>query len=228
MDNKSGSQKQETNVKDYFEEIACTFDSYYREEAETRGLIGRIAHVIFRKPAMACRFQATFDFLGDLTGKRILDVGCGSGIYGVEIAKRGGQADGIDVSQAMVDLAQENAEKAGVSDRCRFFLTDLWDFEPGASLYTAGIAVGLFDYIPPAKQKDVLAKLLTFVSGEIIATFPKKWVPATLFRKLWFLQKKLEVYFFTKARIRKLVPSEDIAVSYTNCGSVWTIRFKKI
>jgi cyclopropane fatty-acyl-phospholipid synthase-like methyltransferase len=227
MHNKSDSQKQEVKVKGYFEEIARTFDSYYRKEAETGGLIGRIAHVIFRKPAMACRFQATFDFLGDLTGKRILDVGCGSGIYGIEIAKRGGRADGIDVSQAMVELAQKNAEKAGVSERCRFFLKDLWEFEPRGALYAAGIAIGLFDYIPPAKQKDYLVKLLTFVSEEVIATFPKKWVPATLFRKIWFMQKKLDVYFFTKAGIRKLTPSENINVTYTNCGSVWTIRFKK-
>lgn len=227
MDNRSGSNKQEMDVKDYFEEIARTFDSYYREEAETSSLIGKIAHAVFRKPAMACRFQATFDFLGDLAGKKILDVGCGSGIYGIEIAKRGGQSDGIDVSQAMVDLALENAEKAGVSDRCRFFLKDLWEFIPGESLYSAGIAIGLFDYIPPEKQKEVLVKILSFVSKEVIATFPKKWVPATLFRKIWFLKKKLDVYFFTKADIRKLTPSPSFDVTYTNCGSVWVIRFRK-
>ena len=124
MDDKSPSS-QEEDVREYFERVARRFDSYYREEADTGGLIGKIAHLVFRKPAMACRFAETFNFLGDLKDKTVLDAGCGSGIYSIEIAKRGGRALGVDVSQVMIDLARENARREGVEERCVFAVDDL-------------------------------------------------------------------------------------------------------
>ena len=219
---------QEKDVKDYFEQIARRFDSYYREEAETGGLVGRVAHVIFRKPAMACRFQETFVFLGDLQNKNILDAGCGSGIYSIEIARRGGQAVGVDVSQVMIDLARENARDAGVEESCRFKVGDIREFDPDSSLYTSCLAIGFFDYIQPKKQAQVLAKLLSMVENDVIATFPKKWVPATFFRKVWFMKKKLDVYFFTRNQVNALVDPAQVKVKFVNCRSIWTVRFSKL
>ena len=219
---------QEKDVRDYFEQIARRFDSYYREEAETGGLVGRIAHNIFRKPAMACRFRETFVFLGDLQNKNILDAGCGSGIYSIEIALRGGQAVGVDVSQVMIDLARENAREAGVEGVCRFHVGDILEFDPESSLFTSCLAIGFFDYIRPAKQAQVLAKLLSLVENDVIATFPKKWVPATFFRKVWFLKKKLDVYFFTRNQVSALVDLAHVKAEFVNCRSIWTVRFSKL
>ncbi len=216
---------QEEDVRRYFERIARRFDSYYREEADTGGLVGKIAHIVFRKPAMACRFEKTFEFLGSLKGKSILDAGCGSGIYSIEIARRGGRATGVDVSQVMIDMAAKNAEEAGVSESCRFQVQDVMDFDPGGDAYAACLAIGFFDYIRPERQRAVLAKLLSLAKGDVIATFPRKWVPATFFRKAWFLKKRLDVYFFTRKRIDSLVDPEEVDVTYVNCRSVWTVRF---
>jgi hypothetical protein len=69
--------------------------------------------------------------------------------------------------------------------------------------------------------------LLKLAKEDVIITFPKKWVPATFFRKVFFLKKKLEVYFFTKPEVMKLVGPEIQETTFIDCGSVWTVRFRK-
>ncbi|GAA4883905.1 class I SAM-dependent methyltransferase [Ferrimonas pelagia] len=45
--------------------------------------------------------------LGDLTGFRVLDLGCGSGEYVAELLARGAEVTAIDVSEPMVELVQQ-------------------------------------------------------------------------------------------------------------------------
>lgn len=218
---------QEKNVREYFEEISRKFDSYYREDAETGGIFGKVAHVVFRRPGMVRRFEATFNFLGALGDRKILDVGCGSGIYSIEIAKRGGSPTGVDVSPEMIDLAKENAVRAGCAERCRFIVRDLKELDPAEGTYDAVLAIGLFDYIAPDEQRPVLDKLLSMTDAEVIATFPKRWVPGTIARRIWFMTKELDVYFYTGSRVRSLVDRSGIDVVFHNCGPIWTICFRK-
>lgn len=48
-------------------------------------------------------------------GARILDIGCGTGRHSIELAKRGYQVTGIDISAGMLAIAEQNAAKAGVA-----------------------------------------------------------------------------------------------------------------
>jgi magnesium-protoporphyrin O-methyltransferase len=43
----------------------------------------------------------------DLTGRRILDAGCGTGMLAVEAARRGAEVVGIDVSPQLIDIGKE-------------------------------------------------------------------------------------------------------------------------
>lgn len=43
----------------------------------------------------------------DLSGRRVLDAGCGTGALAVEMAKRGADVVAIDLSATLVQLAQE-------------------------------------------------------------------------------------------------------------------------
>jgi magnesium-protoporphyrin O-methyltransferase len=220
-------REQDTNVRQYFEEIARKFDSYYREDADTGGIVGKVAHAVFRRPGMARRFEATFSFLGDLRDRRILEIGCGSGIYSIEVARRGGYATGIDVSPKMIALAGENAAAAGCAERCSFLVKDLGALDPAEEMYDAVIAIGLFDYIPPADQRPALERMLSVSRRDVIATFPKRWVPGALLREIWFMSKELEVYFVTGSHVRGLVDPGRADVTFDNCGQIWTIRFRK-
>jgi SAM-dependent methyltransferase len=49
---------------------------------------------------------AVLELLGDVAGQRVLDAGCGPGLYAEELLARGAQVAGFDASTAMVDLAR--------------------------------------------------------------------------------------------------------------------------
>ncbi len=49
--------------------------------------------------------------------RRVLDLGCGSGIWAVELAKRGWEVTGVDVVPKALRRARERAQEAGVEMR---------------------------------------------------------------------------------------------------------------
>jgi cyclopropane fatty-acyl-phospholipid synthase-like methyltransferase len=66
-------------------------------------------------------------------GSHILDVGCGTGRHAIELARRGYQVTGVDLSTGMLSEAQRGADKAGVeidlihADAARFTSEILFD-----------------------------------------------------------------------------------------------------
>ena len=58
----------------------------------------------------------------DLTGLRVLDAGCGTGAMSVELAQRGAQVVAVDISPALIEIAQK---------RCPANLAGLIDFRAG-------------------------------------------------------------------------------------------------
>lgn len=66
-------------------------------------------------------------------GSHILDVGCGTGRHAVELARRGYQVTGVDISSGMLAEAKKGAQKAGVKidwihvDATKFTSTKLFD-----------------------------------------------------------------------------------------------------
>jgi magnesium-protoporphyrin O-methyltransferase len=71
----------------------------------------------------------------DLTGRRILDAGCGTGMLSIEAARRGAEVVGIDVSPQLVAIGQERLPD-DVRGRIRLVAGDMLD-----------PALGSFDHI---------------------------------------------------------------------------------
>ncbi len=60
---------------------------------------------------------ATFKLLGDVKNKKLLDIGCGSGIYAKQLSRKGAIVKGFDVSAKMLAIARKNNPNLDLRER---------------------------------------------------------------------------------------------------------------
>lgn len=75
-------------------------------------------YIACRKPYLPAEFA--FWALGDVQGKRILELGCGAGGNAIILALKGAYVVGVDISARAVDVARKRARIHGVQDRVEF------------------------------------------------------------------------------------------------------------
>jgi ubiquinone/menaquinone biosynthesis C-methylase UbiE len=68
---------------------------------------------------------ALWDLIGEVTGLKVLDAGCGNGYFTRELARKGAKAVGVDFSQTFIEfcLKKEETDKLG----CEFLQVSLED-----------------------------------------------------------------------------------------------------
>ncbi|EAQ25364.1 SAM-dependent methyltransferase [Roseovarius sp. 217] len=78
-------------------------------------------------------------------GMRVLDIGCGWGGMGLTLARDfGAQVTGVTLSKEQHGIANQRAEKAGLSDRVRFHLTDYREVK---GQFDRIVSVGMFEHV---------------------------------------------------------------------------------
>ncbi len=64
--------------------------------------------------------KAVFEMLEDLevdfSGKRTIDIGCGTGVYTLHIAQKASSVDAVDISCSMLEVLQSDAEKYNIDN----------------------------------------------------------------------------------------------------------------
>ncbi len=76
----------------WFEDLADHLGSAYDRYAHTKGTVQEVDHIV--------------EVLGLQAGERVLDVGCGTGRHAHELARRGIDVHGVDISRRFIDLAR--------------------------------------------------------------------------------------------------------------------------
>lgn len=186
-------------VARYFGGAADRFDSFYDQR---RGRLMRYIDRTFRSD-MYIRWDLTFSRLSDLTGRTVLDVGCGSGLYSVAAAAHGAvRVLGIDPASGMLEIARRRAREAGLADRCEFRIGTFPESAP-AEVFDAAIVMGVMDYIE--EPVHFLAGLKGRVSGGAAVSFPSRHWFRTPVRRFRYRLKKCPVYFYDEDRIGRVV-----------------------
>lgn len=189
----------------YFEEHAAQFDSLYHEGQPLQRAFNRT----FRK-AIYERFAITFEQSAPIAGRTVLDVGCGSGRYAIEYARRGAaRVVGLDYSANMLDLARRLAREAGVADRCEFIDGDFMTFHPNER-FDISIAVGVFDYQP--KAAEFLRHMGELTRGPIIGTFPGRSLVRMPVRKFRYWMSDCPVIFYREEEVRAIASAAGVTV----------------
>jgi len=76
-------------------------------------------------------------------GDYLIDLGSGDGRIVVEAAKRGARGLGVDLDPGLVKLATENATRAGVGERARFEVRDIFETDlSGATVVAFYLLLG--------------------------------------------------------------------------------------
>lgn len=131
---------------------------------------------------------------------KVLDVGCGAGHGVVELARRGFEPIGIDLSDSMVERARRNAERAGVADRCRFevgALEECWrDLGDVDGILTMG-ALGYVD--EPLVALKIFRELLRPGGVAVVHVWNRRSAQGTFVMPLERLSR----------RLRSLPPSDS-------------------
>lgn len=191
-------------VKHRFEWDAENFADIYGDS-----LLSRSFNRLFRK-GIFVRYEATMSESGDVRGKTILDIGCGSGIYAVELAKRGAaRVLGLDFSEPMLEMARDLAKKAGVAERTEFLRDEFLAHDFGTERFDVTIAMGVFDYLE--QPEPFLAKMSKITRGRIIASFPRfSLVRGTARRLRYRLTRRGDVFYYTADKVSQLARDAGI------------------
>src|SRR6187399_1813259 len=94
-------------------------DWYYTERRRV-GIDSAVASLYDRHDNSDSRAHAALSMLGVKKGWRIADIGCGNGVLACEAAAMGAEVDAIDVSPAMLGLADILARERKVKIRTQF------------------------------------------------------------------------------------------------------------
>ena len=151
-----------------------------------------------------------------LTGKRILDAGCGTGALALELAKKGASVVAIDLSPNLIELAKERISSAD-RQNIDFRSGDMLDDSLGEFDYVVGMD-SMIHYCA-ADMLVVLEKLAPRVSKKIVFTF----APSTLALEVMIRVGRL---FPRKDRAPFIEPISQVKLSKLIDQSPWFVDWK--
>jgi 2-polyprenyl-3-methyl-5-hydroxy-6-metoxy-1,4-benzoquinol methylase len=149
-------------------------------------------------------YAAAIFWLGNLTNRSVLDVGCGDGWLSIILAKRGGRVTGFDISAAGVEIARERAAVNGVADRCAFATASMYSLPYPDEAFELVVGMSILHHL--GDKPRAAKELCRVMQPGAVAVFSEPFGNA-----LWF------------ERLRLLVP---IASQAEEDPTEWRKQFK--
>jgi 2-polyprenyl-3-methyl-5-hydroxy-6-metoxy-1,4-benzoquinol methylase len=195
----------EQRVRDHFHLDARRFDAIYEDD---KGPLARWLDGVWRG-VVRRRFELTLDRLEPLAGKRLLDVGCGSGRYCIAYAMRGAAwVLGVDFASAMIDIARQHADRLGVADRCEF-RTGTFPAAVSERDFDASTAMGFFDYV--AEPVPIVTRMRELTRSTMIMSFPKSREWRVPVRRLRFLLMGCPLFLYSDADVKAILAKAGVS-----------------
>jgi len=208
-------------VARFWNAAADEFDSIYSGAGKSK--LSRALDRFFRRD-MYQRFDWVMAQSSDVRGKTVCDVGCGSGRFVAEFARRGAaHITGVDIAPEMIRRAGGLAQSHGVERQCEFVTGDILDWSRNQA-FDLTIAIGLWDYIAdPRERLQVIRKLS---SGVFLSAWPRFWTWRMPVRKLRLgYIRGCPVYFFRENQVRRLLEEAGFEVTrFQTVGKLFCVE----
>ncbi len=110
------------------------------------------------------QYPEALRMLGDVKGKRILDIGCGAGTFARMLARRGAKVVGYDPAAGQIHEAQkvEDQEKLGI----RYFVSDKPEISPEYKFDEAVSVLVLLYATDKDNLKDIFERTKESIAGD--------------------------------------------------------------
>ena len=194
-------------VRRFWNDIAQDFDAIYTGQGKSG--FSRTLDRVFRKDIYQ-RFDWVMQKTGDVRGKTLCDIGCGSGRFVAEFAKNGAKrVVGVDVAPNMLKLARDLVDSRGVGGVCEFVHADVIDWKTTEKFDTS-IAIGFWDYI--ADPTERLKLIRKFTKNQFLSAWPRYWTWRMPVRKVRLSVAGCPVYFFKRNQVLQLLENTGFKV----------------
>lgn len=143
------------------------------------------------------RKQRVLELLGDLTGKRVLDIGCGTGVFFPDLLELGGTVVGADGAQEMARTAWTKSADLD-RERLSVLASTIEQLGLRAHAFDAVTCVGVIEYVEDEDEAIREVIRATMPGGMIIVTVPNAacldlWMKAVLAPFRWLARRALSV-----------------------------------
>jgi ubiquinone/menaquinone biosynthesis C-methylase UbiE len=201
---------------------------------------------VYRDPVNARRFDAArfggpigailadtqarivADFIGKVHGRRILDVGTGTGRAAIFLAAAGAIVTGIDASEDMLDVARERAAAQNVA--VAFQPGDAHALQFSDRSFDVVLSLRVLMHTPDWRQ--VIFEMCRVANETVIFDYPSRWSFAALQsvarRVVSRFGMKTEAYrVFSSAQIRRALAKNGFTIRATHRQFVLPIAVHK-
>lgn len=122
--------------------------------------------------ASVYRFNHRLALIGDLDGKKVLDLGCGKGYMTLSFLEMGAYVTAIDISPKSVELVKKNAADIGKNDNLTAIVMDAHSLELDNEIFDIVIADGILHHLTNLSQALNEIKRVLKPDGYAIITEP--------------------------------------------------------
>lgn len=126
--------------------------------------------------------ELVFSMAGVEKGEKALDAGCGTGIYSVELARKGALTTGADISREMLDLAKAKARKEGLA--VEFVSADALTLPFPDDYFDLVLSVGMLCFVKEREKALLEIRRVLRPGGRLIAGVLNRWSPWAAFRRI--------------------------------------------
>ena len=157
----------------------------------------------------------------DFKGKKVLDVGCGSGMYTIRIAREAQSVTAVDISEEMLRILKEDSQALGINNiTCILSNWEAFDVDERFDVVFASMT-------PALETETGKEKLLRFANGWIVFMGFSNRMASDVMQGLFAHYGLTPKIFNSTAKMREWLEKKGFAYTAVPVSDEWVVPWSK-